>query len=476
MVFLLTGACTAPAPAVPLAPHVTAPTAATTVLDTDDPVALAVAVSAALYATAPVVVLSAAGDQAGQAAAGAIAERIGAPLLLTPVDGDAPGVRAELSRLDATALLTLDDGAARWVSATDGSIKIITDESALPAVTAPGRRPSVLVLAQDSPTQLAATTTARASGADVLVVPGADPRLAPAPVRRPERVLALGPEFGTPDVLDRRLAVAATGVHLPGGGQVLFPGRRMVALYGHPGAPAMGVLGEQDVAGAVRRAQALAAEYQPLVGEPVVPAFEIITTVADRVPGPDGDYSAESSVEELRPWVDAARDAGVYVVLDLQPGRTDFLTQARRYEELLAQPHVGLALDPEWRLAPLQRHGAQIGSVGADEVNAVVTWLADLTRDRVLPQKLLMVHQFRLAMIAGRERLDTSRDELAVVVHADGFGTMQLKFDTWNTLHQAEPPGIHWGWKNFYDEDSPMLTPAQTVAIGPAPPVFVSFQ
>jgi hypothetical protein len=250
----------------------------------------------------------------------------------------------------------------------------------------------------------------------------------------------------------------------------------MVALYGHPGAPAMGVLGEQDVAGAVRRAQALAAEYQPLVGEPVVPAFEIITTVADRVPGPDGDYSAESSVEELRPWVDAARDAGVYVVLDLQPGRTDFLTQARRYEELLAQPHVGLALDPEWRLAPLQRHGAQIGSVGADEVNAVVTWLADLTRDRVLPQKLLMVHQFRLAMIAGRERLDTSRDELAVVVHADGFGTMQLKFDTWNTLHQAEPPGIHWGWKNFYDEDHPMLTPEQTIAQVRPRPDLISYQ
>ena len=40
----------------------------------------------------------------------------------------------------------------------------------------------------------------------------------------------------------------------------------------------------------------------------------------------------------------------MYVVLDLQPGRTDFLTQAKRYEPLLALPHVGLALDPEWRL------------------------------------------------------------------------------------------------------------------------------
>ena len=33
--------------------------------------------------------------------------------------------------------------------------------------------------------------------------------------------------------------------------------------------------------------------------------------------------------------MDAAVAAGDYVVLDLQPGRTDFLTQAQQYAELL---------------------------------------------------------------------------------------------------------------------------------------------
>ncbi|WP_219415052.1 hypothetical protein [Pseudonocardia nigra] len=480
-VALLT-ACTAPAPPpAPLTAQVSAPTAATTVLDADDPAALAVATSAALYATAPVVVLAAADDPGAHAAAAPVAERIGAPLLLTPTpagaDGKAPdpaAVAAEIARLGAGTVLAVGQAAADW--ADELAVEVVTDEAALPAVTAPSPRPSVLVLAQDAPAQVAATATARASGAQVDVVPGADPRRDPEPVARPEQVLALGAAFGTPQVLDYRLAVAATGVELPGGGQVLFPGRRMVALYGHPGAPAMGVLGEQGVAASVQRAQALAAEYDPHVDEPVVPAFELIATVADRVPGPDGDYSAESSVEDLRPWVDAARDAGVYVVLDLQPGRTDFLTQAQRYTELLAQPHVGLALDPEWRLGPQQKHLEQIGSVGVDEVNAVVTWLADLTREHALPQKVLMLHQFRLNMIVGRERLDTSRDELAVVLHADGFGTPGLKFETWNALHQDAPDGIWWGWKNFYDEDTPTFTPAQTLAIGPTPPVFVSYQ
>jgi len=206
-----------------------------------------------------------------------------------------------------------------------------------------------------------------------------------------------------------------------------------------------------------------------------VPAFEIITTVASGAAGPDGDYSSESEVADLRPWVDAAGRAGMYVMLDLQPGRTDFLTQAKRYEELLAEPHVGLALDPEWRLAPDQRHLAQIGSVGVDEVNAVAGWLAGLTRERRLPQKLLLLHQFQLRMIGERGRLDTGHDELAVLVHADGFGTPGQKLDTWRALRSEPLAGAWWGWKNFIDEDRPTFTPEQTVAVDPTP-WFVSYQ
>ena len=351
----------------------------------------------------------------------------------------------------------------------------------LPPVAAPDRSDDVLAVVEQGPANVAAVATARASGARIVAVTGSDPRADPAAIAGlsamplPDRVVALGTSFGTADLLRPRLEVAATGVELPGGGQVLFPHRRVVALYGHPGAPVLGSLGEQGVEAAVARAQETAAGYEGLVAEPVVPAFEIITTVASSAPGPDGDYSAESEVADLRPWVDAAGRAGVYVVLDLQPGRTDFLTQAQRYEELLAEPHVGLALDPEWRLGADQRHMTQIGSVGIDEVNAVAAWLAALTRDRRLPQKLLLLHPFQLRMIADRGRLDTSRDELSVLVHADGFGTPGQKFDTWNALRSDPLAGVWWGWKNFIDEDQPTFTPAQTVAVDPTP-WYVSYQ
>ena len=161
--------------------------------------------------------------------------------------------------------------------------------------------------------------------------------------------------FPAGDVLHGLVATVVAGHQLPGGGQVLFPGRRLVALYGHPGDSNLGVLGEQPVEAAVERARQVAAEYATN-GEAVVPTFEIITTVASSEPGPDGDHSLESPLDHIRPWIDAARAEGFYAIIELQPGHTEFLTQARRYEELLAQPHVGLALDPEWRLAPGERH------------------------------------------------------------------------------------------------------------------------
>jgi hypothetical protein len=289
-----------------------------------------------------------------------------------------------------------------------------------------------------------------------------------------EKVVALGSAFGPLETLQQRLEVVRTGVQLPGGGQLAFPGRRMVALYGTPGTPALGSLGEQDVNGSIARVKDLVTQYQPHSDVPVVPAFEIITTVAAGQQGADGDFSNELEIAKIRPYVDAAKAAGVYVVLDLQPGRTDFLTQARRYEELLVEPHVGLALDPEWRLRPGQVHRVQIGSVNVDEINATADWLAGLVRERDLPQKLLLLHQFRTSMIVDRERLNTGHDELATMVHADGFGTQNMKKDTWDALRQNSP-NVFWGWKNFIDEDRPMLDPAQTMQVS-SDIVFVSYQ
>jgi hypothetical protein len=355
------------------------------------------------------------------------------------------------------------------------------DLGVLPEVTPGDPLTGTVLLSDGGPETPAGTATALAAGATVqLTGEATDPRASADVVaalsEEPDHVVALGAGLGAESGLEWKVETAVEGAELPGGGQLLLPGRMLIALYGHPGTDALGVLGEQGIEASIQRARDHAAPYEDLVEVPVVPAFEIIATVASSAAGADGDYSAEAEVEVLRPWVEAAGEAGIYVVLDLQPGRTDFVTQAERYRSLIELPHVGLALDPEWRLGPGQVHLRQIGSVGIDEVNRVVTWLADLTREAALPQKLLVLHQFKLAMLPGRERLDTSREELAVMVHADGQGGQGDKQATWRVLHQDAPPGIFWGWKNFYDEDAPMLTPEQTVAQVDPVPALVSYQ
>lgn len=261
----------------------------------------------------------------------------------------------------------------------------------------------------------------------------------------------------------------------PAGGNELFPDHRLIALYGSPGAAVLGALGHQNIEESIQRVKKLAERYQPYMNERALPTFEIIATVASAHPTSDHDYSSEVSPAVLEKWITAAREAGVYVVLDLQSGRSDFLSQAKRLEPLLRQPNVGLALDPEWRLKPHQRPIEQIGAVSIKEVNQTASWLAELTRQYHLPQKLFLLHQFRLDMLPDRHKLDTSHAELAYAIQMDGQGTQPQKRDTWRTILRQAPANTKFGWKNFYTKDTRVLTPKQTMRLKPQP-WFVSYQ
>jgi hypothetical protein len=261
----------------------------------------------------------------------------------------------------------------------------------------------------------------------------------------------------------------------PGGGRTLAGTYRFVALYGTPGDPGLGVLGNQDLAASLLRAKQAVQVYQPLSAQPIYPTFEIIATVASESATENGDYSREVDAAQIQAWAEAAQRDGVYVVLDIQPGRTDFLTQAKEYEHVLQLPNVGLALDPEWRLKPGQVPLAQIGSVDIGEVNGVASWLSSLVVNDNLPQKLFVLHQFRLDMLPGRDQLATNHPELAYIIQMDGQGTQAAKNDTWRTITANPPANTAFGWKNFISQDQPMLDPSQTMQLTPAP-WYISYQ
>ena len=116
-----------------------------------------------------------------------------------------------------------------------------------------------------------------------------------------------------------------------------------------------------------------------------------------------------------------------------------------------------------------------VGAVDAAEVNTVIDWLAELTAGHRLPQKLLVLHQFRLSMLRHEDAITTARPQVAVLIHMDGQGTPGQKDETWRAVTAAAPAGVPLGWKNFYRNDTPMLTPTQTMRKQPTP-VMISYQ
>jgi hypothetical protein len=276
---------------------------------------------------------------------------------------------------------------------------------------------------------------------------------------------------GDPAQAPQRAAVnpAPKPLELPNGGREVLPGNRVVAYYGAPQSRELGALGigtpDQAAGRLARQARAYASGHRP-----VLPAMELITVVANADPGRDGAYRTRQPNAVIRRYLRAARRHKMLLVLDIQPGRSDFFRDATRLRRWLREPDVGLALDPEWHVTAGQVPGNVIGRVGAREVNATSAWLAQLTAREHLPQKLFIVHQFTDDMVDDT-RLK-QRDGLAMVLNADGFGSQPVKVAKYKAFTKAAP-SFHRGFKLFYEEDAGLMRPRQVLHLRPVPDVVV---
>jgi len=445
----------------------------------DHPVDVAIEVSRSAFPCADSVYVAPLSDAAAVRSGAEMAVDEGVPLLLA--DGSqVDEVLSEIERLEPKRIVVVGADESMVETFSVPGIDITSkpaDEAALgPDVPELAGGPVIVLDADLSAALPAAEVVASEVDGRVLLASDIDLTAISDPTRLIiDQASALRVVGGFDPSIAWELEVSRTPSELPGGGYRVFPNMRLVGFYGSPLTPALGVLGEQGPKETSQRMERYLAGYGT-DGVPVVPTFEIIATVASAAAGPDGDYSDEASIETLRPWIDYAGEHGIYVVLDLQPGRTDFLSQAQRYEELLRLPHVGLALDPEWRLGPDQVHLEQIGTVDAAEINAVAEWLAAIVREEILPQKVFLLHQFRFSMITNREELISPR-ELSVIIQMDGQGPLATKEDSFESLTEGWNPtlGYWWGWKNFFDEDDPMATASQVLGLDPVP-LFISFQ
>ena len=203
---------------------------------------------------------------------------------------------------------------------------------------------------------------------------------------------------------------------------------------------------------------------------PVLPAMELIAVIANADAGEDGMYRSRQPDAVIGRYLRAARRHDMLLLLDIQPGRSDFFTETTRLERWLREPDVGLALDPEWRVTAGEVPGQVIGRVDAREVNATSAWLAQLVATEKLPQKLFVVHQFTDDMVDDAQL--QRRDELAMVLNADGFGTKSVKVSKYKAFTRAAR-SFHQGFKLFYEEDVGLMSPAAVLRLRPSPDLVV---
>lgn len=258
---------------------------------------------------------------------------------------------------------------------------------------------------------------------------------------------------------------------LPDGSRVLFPGHRVVAFYGAPHAPGLGVLGVGTPDRIWPRLRHQAKPYGT-AKRPVIPAYELITYLATGSPGNQGNFSSRLPNRVINHYARAAKRHRALLILDIQPGRGNFLTDARTLEPWLRLPYVGLAIDPEWKLYGGQLPLSGIGYTSARAVNHVSHWLGHLTRVHHLPQKLLLVHQFTESMVTDKKRV-VGRKHLAVVFNVDGLGGRAAKIGKYRDF--ARSSRFPLGFKVFYDADINPMAPADVLRLRPRP-VIVEYE
>ncbi len=259
---------------------------------------------------------------------------------------------------------------------------------------------------------------------------------------------------------------------LPGS---IIPEHRIVAFYGNPLSKRMGILGEVEPEEMLARLEKVATEWAAAdSGQKVLPALHLIATVAQSYPGPARKYRLQmpdSLIERIADW---AEERGWLLFLDIQVGVSTVQDEIKVLVPYLKRPYAHLALDPEFAMKDGKVPGTDwMGRMDASEVNHAIGVLAKIVEDHQLPPKVLVVHRFTRNMLtnASQIRLDP---RVQVVIDMDGWGPPGSKMGAYRWF-VVQHPVQYTGFKLFYKNDKPLMTPEQVLELYPKP-MYIQYQ
>ncbi len=245
---------------------------------------------------------------------------------------------------------------------------------------------------------------------------------------------------------------------------------RLVAFYGSPTGPSLGLLGDWPREEMHRQLLSTLTTYEPFSDRPILPAFHLVTTVANPTPP---EYSHHVSLEMIEEWVAAAETLQTAVILDIQPGRANLMAEFTRLEYLLYEPHVHLAIDPEFVMNAWQVPGANIGQLYAAQINEIQAQMNKIGAEVGL-NRVLILHQFRPSMLPDKALIE-DYPFVELVIDGDGVGPAEIKISNYTT-YASEPAFEFGGFKLFpTNGDYPILSPAEVMSLEP-PPVLIIYQ
>lgn len=247
---------------------------------------------------------------------------------------------------------------------------------------------------------------------------------------------------------------------------------RLVTYYGHPASNRMGILGEFDPEVMMQKLKAQTAAYT--AADPTRPGLctiELIASVAQGSPGEKGLWLLHTSDSDIEKYAQLAEKHGCLLLLDIQMGYDTVANDVAAILPFLKRPYVHLAIDPEFHVKPGQVPGEHYGSVSAAEVMGAAQVLSDLVKEHNIPDKILVIHQFREDMLPDKQNIKPV-PHVDMVVMMDGWGSPGSKVTNYHTFVRDEP--IQYGGiKLFYRQDEPVMTPKEVLELDPSPLVVI---
>ena len=277
----------------------------------------------------------------------------------------------------------------------------------------------------------------------------------------------------------------------------VLPTHRVVAFYAVPDAEATGPAYELT-SSMLGNLQAQGVAYQQLdPRHPVQLGIDLVASIPDSFPGPEGTYSHHVDPATIQSYIDFCQQNGLILFLDLDFGLAPIESEVKFFLPYLERyTFVHMAIDPEWMFP---RHdgipGTNLSNVRASELNPIIQTLADLPMKYHIPRKILLIHQYRPDGDGLANPYDAGQAEIAdkrhllndprvdVVIHVDSVGgyvggqaDKRWQYNTWVGQDMQKYHNFRYGgFKLFYHiEAKTLMTPQEVLTLNP-PPTVVTY-